>query len=315
MSIQVYQQVFGAFSFISSGSVVITGFLFRGLLIDSRKVFSSILFYISLADMLVGLGYSFGYPTNGSFLCSLQGFLISFFSPASWIWTTLLVFQLRTAVIYRRLWINFWHMHLICWITTSMIAFVPFAIWPQFYTSADGKYVCVHSGSPLVITLEFFVVIMVICIANVAWYLLSTNEAVDISSNSWALLKSMILYPIGIVLFWFPLMLISWTPKNNTTRRLEVCLIIESQAGTALAIAYYTQTHEARVRWAKLFGCFHDATEVETQSSRPDGESFCAAEASDTGELELTEGRKIDRNSTMQTTVNEILQYPTGLNV
>lgn len=316
MTERIYQAS-GALSALFSGSVVLTGLIFPGLLTDSRKVFSNILFYISLTDFFASLSYCFGFPSNGTVFCTLQGFLFDFFAPASWIWTTLLVYQLQTAIIYRRLWMKLWHMHAITWMTSALIAFLPLATLREYGIDDvyNGKSLCTYSGRNLekFLWLMFYfnaflficIIIMSACVVSVVLHLRKINAG-DVSDNSKTVLLSMRLYPLEMIIAWLPIVLVNIFVHFNTTspsrndKLNEICLILASQYGTALAITYYTQTQEARQQWARFFGCRREAVDnILFLSSVASEAEIAAVQYFDRESLGLQD-RLVDRSIVIQ---------------
>lgn len=115
------------------------------------------------------------------------------------------------------------------------------------------------------------IITMIACVLNVALHLQRLN-AEAMSSTSLTLFTSMGLYPLEMIgtvsscgsqhCRHF-----NTSPPISNDCFLEACLILASQYGTALAITYYTQTREARYRWARLLGC--RSGEVEDRNSLP----------------------------------------------
>jgi hypothetical protein len=83
------------------------------------------LVFISLSDFIGSIGCSFGYPEEGTMLCSAQGFLYLYFFPASWIWTTILVYQLRTLIIKKELKLSLLSMHCLGWLIPLIPSVLP----------------------------------------------------------------------------------------------------------------------------------------------------------------------------------------------
>ena len=127
---------FSAVSACLSFAVVLTGLFWPGLMLSKCRPFSNILFFISLCDFLGSISNSFGFPPNGSQLCSAQSFFYLYFIPASWIWTLLLVYQLRTLILFKTLYISRKSMHIICWSIPLIPALLPLST--NYYGQDDG---------------------------------------------------------------------------------------------------------------------------------------------------------------------------------
>ena len=97
---------FSALSAACSASIVLTGLVFPSIMLSPQHPFSNILFMIALADMIACIGLSFGYPREGSNLCTTQAFLAMMFLPATWLWSSALVYQMHCMIIYKQLFLN-----------------------------------------------------------------------------------------------------------------------------------------------------------------------------------------------------------------
>ena len=114
--IRVIETIFiasSAFSFFMAAFVLVTGLIvFRDM---SRKLFMHIIIIMSACDMMGSAASAFGFPVEKSLLCPIQGFAVMFFFKASWIWTTMLTFQLFSICYYGEYGFSILQMHLLCW--------------------------------------------------------------------------------------------------------------------------------------------------------------------------------------------------------
>jgi hypothetical protein len=100
-------------SAISSGLVVLTGLMDFSRTISSSRPFSHTIFFVSLSDFIASLFNTMGYPQNNNWTCPIQSFFVLMFFPATWIWTTLLVYQLRNLIVNKSINLSLYWMHAI----------------------------------------------------------------------------------------------------------------------------------------------------------------------------------------------------------
>ena len=85
------------------------------------------------------------------YLCGIKAFLITFFFTACWIWTVLLVYQLRCAMIFRQLRLQLIHMHLITWFIASCVSLLPLSMTTLGVDDVlNGETPCTYRGNPVV---------------------------------------------------------------------------------------------------------------------------------------------------------------------
>lgn len=107
----------------ASSSIVATFFVFYKHF--QRKRFIQIIFWIAFSEMIAGCGSAFGFPPSTSALCPSQAFLVFFFVKASWIWTTLLTYQVYRLVLHGDLSLNIYHMHVLVWLSSLFLTLIP----------------------------------------------------------------------------------------------------------------------------------------------------------------------------------------------
>lgn len=119
----IIYQVLAAISVVASLAVILTGYSFPQMIRKSQLM--HIIFFISLCDFFSSIVNMFGYPPAQSDLCIIQGFVSTFFFPASWIFTTIMVYQLRCLLIDKRLWLDVKWVHYIVWSLSFIITLSP----------------------------------------------------------------------------------------------------------------------------------------------------------------------------------------------
>lgn len=271
-------EIFSAFAqlaTIASGSVVLTGILFPSLLLNVERPFSYAVFFISLTDLMASFGSTLGYPTHNGPKCTIQTILTFYFYPASWIWTTLLVYQLRYLIIFKALGISIRKMHFIAWTIPFIPLLLPLSYDNMSYGTDDAvaglgscgfhnpdheraKYVwvlCLYWGMAF---LSF--ILMAMWIWEVYRYL-KVEAALEDSESSGveqSLFRSYRWYPACMFFTWIPIILLviiglSFSYDDRPTLWLEQpCLILSTQNGTGLAIIYFISSKRARFHWTQL---------------------------------------------------------------
>ena len=151
-SISVSETVFialAALSALFSLLILLTGFLWPRVMLSRTRPFSTTVFFISLCDFCVSIFNCLGFPQNNSNLCSFQGFGLLYFPPTSWLWTAMLVFQLRTLIIFKTIHLSMFWMHCICWGVPLLLSFLPLSTNRYGADDAqDGNIPCDLNGNP-----------------------------------------------------------------------------------------------------------------------------------------------------------------------
>ena len=262
-------QIFGGISLLCSGAIVLTGLVFPSMMFNPKRVFSHILFVLSFCDMIGSIGYCLGFPRYRTMKCTVQGVLLSFFPPASWIWTLMLVFQLRCVVLKHQVWLKVSSMHLICWTVTIIVACIPLSSINDTYSFDDeftlsGRVVCFYRMSmpKLGYWLLFwyfgfgfiYLMILLIFMTQVGMNLVST-----ISYRRADVLKlfyAMGLYPLAMFICGAPICIDAsvWAahPSVFDVHTYNVCVIIGTQYGALMGVIFFTMTAEPYQLWSRL---------------------------------------------------------------
>lgn len=248
------------FAALASGSVVGTAILCPEVLLNDDRPFSQLVFFISFSDMVGSLSFTLGFPSNGTFQCTAQSFFSLVFFPASWLFTTAMVFQLRCALISKGLWIsNRWIIRGLC-ISSLVCAFLPLST--NEYGNVDdsnGRYPCTIGGrrqtgfiwflSSFFGILAICIFIMVACIIEILVHFKKSSNGV--SKAEFFIIKITCLYPLGMILTWAPLAI------NNIITIWEVSLppfglYISTQYGTICALVFFMTSQDARVQLHRI---------------------------------------------------------------
>lgn len=278
MDAEIIFIIFASIAAASSGSIVVTGLVFPQEMLDQTRLFSHILFFISFTDMIASIALAFGFPQDGTTLCSSQGFLIAWAFPASWLWTLLLVYQLRSAMIYRRLFLGLAQMHGIVWTASFLVALLPLSTNPYGQDDiGDGHNPCNYSGKPVTAmawVLSDFYGVLLLC------FLLMTSFAIHMIIHHFhtksdsclrkthELIFSTFLYPLGMVIVWFPIMVYTFVAQTYVLDEFvdQVLQILSTQYGTFLAIIFFWKAKDHRRRWSRKLGFGSDVHPPENEA-------------------------------------------------
>eukprot|EP01038_Epipyxis_sp_PR26KG_P019012 gene19012-26926_t len=301
------------FSSLLSGFVVLTGLVFPTIMLNKVRPFSYIIFFISLCDFFGSISYTFGFPLDGTVLCSVQSILSHYFFPVSWLWTTMLVFHLRCVLIHKKIRISLSSAHLICWITPIFQLILPLSSNNNFGSDdkLNGVLPCNYNGDEfskgLWILIAFngllysCVFLMIYWTAEIYSYLKTNqdyfynnnnnrknpqeimctnnnylnekalinptdednknnnyeNNDVQTHNREYSLFKVTIIYPIGMLVTWFPAMItyaIFYISQNRFVPRLVWLFVLacSTQYGAILALIFLTKSKIAQISWKKL---------------------------------------------------------------
>lgn len=260
------EQIFrllSAVSAVSSLTVVLTGIIFPKLILATTHPFSHMIFFISLCDSMASFAFCIGFPENTTTACPVQaGFLIYFVS-ASWVWTAMLVFNLRCLLICKKLWLRLSQSHLICWSIPLVTTLLPLTD-TKFGQDDDlsGHAPCIYGGSGVTSNIWTHVtfnglavtcfIIMSLSMISVAWHFKADGIAAH--KREYEIYKTTRLYPLGLFITWIPLVILNYFRFGEVSLFFEIALNIQTQFGTILAIIFYSSSPRVRKAWT-VFCC------------------------------------------------------------
>ena len=248
--------------------VVLTGLLWPTTLLSKSRPFSTIVFFISLSDFCCSIMNCLGFPLNGTLQCSIQAFGLFYFPLASWLWTVMLVYQLRTLLILKSLHISISWIHVICWGIPLVLSLLPLSTNPYGMDDfASGDVACNLSGNE---TTKFIWLDICSTAAAIVCFVLMAFWSVEIylhfrqaedAPREMRFLNIMKLYPLALLVIWLPRcvmrILITTTilPADSDSRLLAASyfVILSTQYGTLTAIIYFSHSSASRMLWANLF--------------------------------------------------------------
>ena len=251
-------------SSLFSSSVILTGLMFPSIMLNPSNPFSNILFIISVCDCIGCLGLSFGFPHDGTDLCTAQAFLRILFFPSTWIWSTALVFHLHSMIIYKKLHVSMMQTHIVCWTTVLAVNLLPL-IQSSLGISDElsGKLSCLyrfHTSYAILwiygIRFSFFftcLLLKIFFIYKVHVYLKS--KASDECVKEKLISRSIHMYPnalivtktLLVVLLFFDLIGFDLSVITK-----QISIMIASQYGLVCAIIFFKSSTMARQKWYTL---------------------------------------------------------------
>ena len=262
----VYEEIYIFLAFLSalfSLMVVLTGLIWPGIMLSKSKPFSTIVFFISFADFCGSILNCLGFPSNGSDMCSLQACGSLYFAPASWLWSMVLVYQLRTLIIFKSINLSMKWLHFICWSIPLIPTFLPLTTNPYGQDdSLNGSAPCVLGGnsttkfiwlnttkSGLAFLCFFFMIIWTI---EIHLYL---TAGADLTREK-SLFYTMILYPTVLFITGIPnfivVTLIDAKVLATDSLFTYLCFVFASQYGFLVAIVYFSRSSVSRLLWYNL---------------------------------------------------------------
>jgi hypothetical protein len=258
---------FGILSVVCSGLVVITGCMFPRQIAHPSKPFSHVIFMISLCDFFGSVGCALGLPHTGTPACTAQAFLEVFFLPASWIWTSILVFQIRCLLITGKLWLKPWQLHLTAWTIVIITTLAPLSTNNLGQDdSLSGILPCNFGGGPNDGYVWSLISVAGVLISSVAFILIMTFQVGCIyrkrdliSKPEYAktvrIFRTTRLYPVGMLVCWIPYLTVGLFVNDHNfklTTFYEFALVLTTQYGTLTALIFFTNSSVAIQKWTQL---------------------------------------------------------------
>jgi hypothetical protein len=246
-----------------SASVLLTVALFPEMI--KGKIFIQIVALISLCDALGNWPYMLSYyPTNGSALCSFEGFCNLFFFPVSWLLTTFLTRLFRDIVVCCK--INITMKTVLSVAVGAPLTFTLLLLTTNTYGSDSDDVQdqpCTYGGDYKtgylwhLITydslLYLCLCIMLVTLGEILWREYTNRIASD--TEMYRLMKRLlILYPVAMLICWFPHALCIVIPACYDALNTETYMdAIKISHGGFVAIIFFTVSNEARQQWIQLF--------------------------------------------------------------
>lgn len=292
---EVMLMVGGILSTVCSGSVVATGLIFYKTMLNRTHPFSNMIFIISLCDMLASIAMSFGFPARGDSHCHAQAFMLFFFFPASWLWTTALVYQLRCMMFYKKLKLSMFSLHCICWGIALIVSLVPLS--ENDYGEDDdlsGRTVCLLKSSrkqrKFWWLFGVFYGVLISCILLMSGWMISAYLQIQrmrgmafTDFNERAIFKATRWYPLGLIITWSLSIAVTFMLGIYQDIRIDYIQageIAQTQYGTFLALIFFSNSKIVRYRWKELLcpskplSASQDDRQSSMDSLDPEGDKF-----------------------------------------
>lgn len=229
------------------------------------KLFMQIILWISISDMMANIPYTMhSRPSNGTPWCSISGFMSLYFYPASWLWTTMLVYFLYSLASVGKLPFTLELIHAICWGLPLLFTLLYLTTNTYGRKSDDPHFlVCSYGGDPRtgfiwhVITFYGLWFACVGIMMFMYWRIASVHNNKDniILQRSMASLQ---MFPVLTILCWLPHMLgVCWIYSIEVNTDFEYFLMatdcLKIAHGMFSAMLFFYKSQEARTRWYRLF--------------------------------------------------------------
>ncbi len=255
------------FSCFWSFTIVLTAIIFPFML---KRLFFQLVLMISVCELLGGLGAALGFPADDSPSCAVQAILIETFYKASWIWITILIYQLFSLMKTGSVGLKYWQMHALSWIPSLAMTLIPLSQLSYGRgslgknSSLDADW-CTFAGDSWQYELWTFFswqFQLIICFAFLVYFTIQVIQIWKMSSeasqnSSRFISNTVYLYPTCLCVTWGPLLLFSLLAGTGVlpqeedfvqvTRVVLNCLAVQS--GTLLACVFFGRSRDVRRRW------------------------------------------------------------------
>lgn len=271
-------QVVAIISCIFSGLVVLTLIVFPSM---RSRLFMKIIAFMSLCDFLGNLPYATtSRPHTSSAWCSIEGFVNLYFYPASWLWTTILVYFLYALATTGRVPLSEASVHLICWGLPMITALLVLTTnnFTRFDVNDDNE-VCTIGGDKTSAfiwhVINYYglflvcVVIMVCLFIAVIRIRKEGSSAVSEGILNLAI-ESLQLYPLAMLISWTP-EFISFIIEFDKVNPLlfHIAVLLKISNGFFTSIIFFSKSVHARKLWLScITGKNRFSSRIFSQDSR-----------------------------------------------
>jgi len=279
-SSEIFSIVIGSISSIFPLSVVLILIQRYNTLVRGKSLVHYVLM-IAIADTMVCLSIALGFPIGGTKLCSIQGFVLFFFSRLSWLFTDVLIIQLFFVVVFQRYFLNVKYMHCIVWSLNIVLQLLPFSTG-TYYGFSDGiNYgsCCLFVGKGTyenyykwlqytfnIWLLISFSIIIILSIVIVLFSFIKKHNNISSTYLAQRVWSIVILYCVAMMITWVPCTAFFYyfeyavaTGKSISYFRLYVIgnylFGITALYGPLLSLIFYTKTVDARRAWMHNLRC------------------------------------------------------------
>lgn len=261
---------FGSLSAVCSFSVVLTGFVFPDMMLVSSKPFSHLLFFLSLSDFIASCSNILGFPEEGSIECKIQAFLFNMFMSTTWIFTSFMVYQLYSLILYKRLSLKLSSIHVFTWSLALFLTLIPLST--NNYGIDDiqnGSSACGIAGNANSAQLwNFFAFygLLIACFASMVYWSFMINTTIiknnenGVETNTYStILNTTFYYSTGMICCWLPIIIVDiifyFSPELFDNEHspavfiLELAEIISTLYGVILFVIFFRYSPQVRLKW------------------------------------------------------------------
>jgi hypothetical protein len=226
---RLFAIIIGTFSSLFPLSVVILLTMKYNRLVRGKRLIWYV-YNIAIADTIISLSIAMGYPVPNTMTCSVQAFLICFFSRTTWFFTDVLIFQLFQVIVFKKYFLKVRYINLIIWSINIILQCLPWSTKTAYNQDDDGRGIGVFScamsvgaGTPQWTDRWEFYTYQLELLTSFAFILFFTlyiliycyQKSKDDSNYSYIPAKvrsswsTIILYPLGKALYSHHLLLLS----------------------------------------------------------------------------------------------------------
>ncbi len=210
------------FAAICSGIVVYTAFKFP--VMWRNKIYMQMLIIVSACQFIASISIAWGFP-NSLFWCSSQAMISMYFFRAGWIWSLIMIFQLRYLVIHGKIYFTIYTLHMIIWPFNLLLSILPLIFGVPYGTinSLRGLAMCVFPltnkyfyemvSATFIGPLQLTIVLLIFF--SISLYILVRN--LYKTSLHYILVTSVATYPVLMITTWLPFLIIYFTYFQKKT--------------------------------------------------------------------------------------------------
>jgi hypothetical protein len=227
---------------------------------------------ISLCDCIANASVLNGVPSDPDW-CVLQAFAQQCFFAGSWLWTAILTYLLYSMVLYGKISLLEWQMHLIVWSLCAIVSIALLSTSPSFDPShnMDDNWcwaqVSTHAGAgsafiwPVFISncFIFGTFLLMTFWASCIIYKLKIQK-LPMKKTVQTALRILFQYPIILLITWFPSTIFLTIKPHTELDSIDFIVLYSLSVwqGGFTAIAFFIRSRESRQCWYQLFArCFH----------------------------------------------------------
>ena len=306
-------QVVACISCICTMLVIITSF-FKHM---RSRLFMRIILCISLSIFCGNIPYlSLRRTSEGTWWCTMQGFCNLYFYPASWVWTTILMYSLYRVATKGSLPLSEAFLHVIGWGVPAISTLLIFTTntLGRFSSNDDNDVCTIGGGFSTAFMWHIFsyygiftccLVIMAVLYVKVLRVKYEGKAAVSIQMLELAM-TSLQLYPVLMTICWIP-EIVAFVVQylNDNDALYHYALLIKLSNGFFTTCIFFGKSQHARRLWYHLLILKNPAT---LSSNRLTSIDSLGTEGTDlfAGDF-LNEGVSSSRRNSMDGTAKPLL--------